>query len=537
MVKRATKKKHSLLVVDDEPMVRRFIRFVVDKQLPELQVVGEAANGCEAVQKALELNPDIFLTDIRMPKMDGLAAAKEVRKSLSQTQVVFVSAYEEFDYAKEAITLKAEEYLIKPIRPQNLIEVLRRCVLKAQQQTMHTAMLTTMNARLKKSEGYLKAHLAEKLLQGNFDSEHHCMQLAALAGYEYLPDLVAIVEKDCLESDDVGYYKTREISIILEKLCCPGNIKPLVYQQKPGTFVCFLKTNADSGKSAVDRATKWASMVQAKVATAMAHQSITMGIGDWASDYTLLPTSYQSALTAKSFRFIWGPGRIFSLQDLNYEAKPNMLQLLPMQTTLVESVQLGNLKLAKEAVTNVLAELRKLAKKCPPKAKEMIADTAQLTVAAAREGALKKEQIANCLGPYKTRLRTAFCFDQMAEALIYLVTCLTRLVNKTQTNLSTDTIAKAINFIQNHYQSDLTLAEVAATVYLSPYYFSRLFKRTTGINFSQYLTKIRIDAAKDLLRKSNSSIKEIAQTVGYADPGYFGLVFKKVVGVPPGQYR
>ena len=99
------------MVVDDEAMVRRFVRYVVNKHLPELEIIGEAANGVEAVQKALEYKPDIFLTDIRMPKMDGLDAARRVIEVLPHTQVVFLTAYEEFDYAKEALNLKAEEYL------------------------------------------------------------------------------------------------------------------------------------------------------------------------------------------------------------------------------------------------------------------------------------------------------------------------------------------------------------------------------------------------------------------------------------------
>lgn len=523
------------MVVDDEAMVRRFVRYVVNKHLPELEIIGEAANGVEAVQKALEYKPDIFLTDIRMPKMDGLDAARRVIEVLPHTQVVFLTAYEEFDYAKEALNLKAEEYLVKPIRPQNLIEVLQRCISKVQQQGLYATMLVTINSLFAESQGYLRAHFAEELLQGNIDSKRQYFRMASLAGYETIPDLIAVVEID----DDIGDGNplscVAEIKTIIEDQQLSNDEKLFVYHQKPGTFVCFLKTNASSEEAAVAMAKMWASKIQMHI-KAKTGMSVTIGIGSWVQELTSVPMSYQAANVAKSYRFIKGPGQIWSLLDVNYQESPNVLPLLPCQTQLAEAIQLGNPELVQKTVKKVVTELKTVAKISPPKARQSALDTAQIAVAAAREGAMKKDRVASCLARHQEQLESAASCQQIAEALASLTTCLARSVEKTQTNLSSETVQKAIAFIQDNYHDDLTLSKVAGVVYLSPYYFSRLFKRTTGMNFTRYLTKVRIDAAKQLLKKGDRTVKEIAMEVGYTDPRYFSSVFKKVVGVSPSDY-
>lgn len=264
--------------------------------------------------------------------------------------------------------------------------------------------------------------------------------------------------------------------------------------------------------------------------------SVTIGIGSWVQELTSVPMSYQAANVAKSYRFIKGAGQIWSLLDVNYQESPNVLPLLPCQTQLAEAIQLGNPELVQKTVKKVVTELKTVAKISPPKARQSALDTAQIAVAAAREGAMKKDRVASCLARHQEQLESAASCQQIAEALASLTTCLARSVEKTQTNLSSETVRKAIAFIQDNYHDDLTLSKVAGVVYLSPYYFSRLFKRTTGMNFTRYLTKVRIDAAKQLLKKGDRTVKEIAMEVGYTDPRYFSSVFKKVVGVSPSDY-
>lgn len=529
-----TLEKITLLVADDEIMVRRFVQFVANKYVPQLEIIGEASDGEEAVQKVLALRPDIFLTDIRMPKMDGLAAARTVVEKLPQTQVVFLTAYEEFAYAKQALDLKAEEYLVKPIRPQNLVEVLRRCVSKKRKQSLCATMLVTMNSMFAESRGYVKAHFAEELVQGKLNSKERYFRLASLAGYGSIPDLIAVVEIDDFKQDSTRPI-VEEIRTILEGQGLIGGKELFVYHQKPGTFVCFLITEAPLEDTAVAAAKRWAADIQARIKTSTG-QSVTIGIGSWAKDPTFLAASYRAANVAKSFRFVKGPGQVLALQDVNYQESPTVLHLLPCQAQLAEAVQLGNPELVEETVDKVVAELTAMARTSPPRALQGVVDTAQIAMAAAREGAMDKERVAGCLARYEEQLNTATDIGCMVQTLTSLVICLTKSVERTQADFSSETVHKALTFIQQNYHTDLTLDKVAGAVYLSPYYFSRLFKRITGMNFTHYLTEVRINAAKQLLRQNTLSVKEVARAVGYADPRYFSSVFKKVVGVSPGDY-
>lgn len=529
--------KYTLLVADDEAMVRQFVRFVVNNKLPKIEIVGEAADGDQMLKEALKHRPHILLTDIRMPKKDGLKAARAVVQALPQTQVVFLTAYEQFDYAKEALNLKAEEYLVKPIRPDDLTEVLQRCITKIQERDLYTSMLVTMNSLFTESRNYLKAHFCEELLQGRLSQEQRYFKLAALAGYEDIPDLIVVVEIDDTDLKDRSFLlaSAAQVETILTEQELSQGSRPFVYHQKPGVYTCFLKTNASSEDTAVAQAKKWAHSIHAAISMRVG-TSVTIGIGSWAPEFTGLPASYRAAMAAKSFRFIKGPGQIFSLLDLNYQENPNILPLLPLQAQLAEAVELGNPKLMQEVVTKVITELFTLAEISPPKARQAILDTVQIAVAAAQEGGLDIEQVAGCLAKYEKQVNIATSFKQMAEPLVSVVDCLVQLVAKNQISLSAETVYQAMAFIRNNYQENLTLNKVAGAVYLSPYYFSRLFKRTTGMNFTCYLTQVRINAAKELLKQNTLTVKEVAQAVGYADPRYFSSVFKKMVGVSPGDY-
>lgn len=532
----STEQKYTLLVADDEAMVRQFVRFVVDKQLPEVEIVAEAADGEEMQVKALKHRPHILLTDIRMPKKDGLQAARAVVESLPETQVVFLTAYEEFDYAKEALNLKAEEYLVKPIRPDNLTKVLQRCIAKIRQRNFYAEMLVTMNSLFTESRTYLKDHFCEELLQGRLNNKQRYDQLAALTGYEDIPDLVVVVELDdanVLDHDDLVLSATQIENILVEQEACGRRV--LVYHRKPGVYICFLNTGTTSEQMAVSQARKWASIVR-RIIVYKTGKSVTFGIGNFAPKLDALPESYRAANAAKSFRFIKGPGQVFSLLDMTYQESPNLLPLLSLQAELAEAVQLGNLKLVQKAVDKVIDELTALAETAPLKARQAFMETAQIALAAVRERALDKKQAAGCWAQYKERAQKAASLRQTSLALTSLATCLAKCVEKTQTDLSSEAVLKAIDFIQKNYQDDLTLGKVAGAVYLSPYYFSRLFKRTTGMNFTRYLTQVRIDAAKELLKKGGLTVKEVAINVGYADPRYFSSVFKKVVGVSPAAY-
>jgi two-component system response regulator YesN len=209
---------------------------------------------------------------------------------------------------------------------------------------------------------------------------------------------------------------------------------------------------------------------------------------------------------------------------------------LPLEAQLVAAVRSGNLRAVREAAGEMLLGLRHLALDSPHLAKQLAAETARVLVGVTREAGVEEDQ----LRPEQLtveKIREATSFAQLSREFFCLTKNLTEAIRRKKEEESSNVIQQALAFIEANYARDITLQDVAKSVYLSPYYFSRLFRKKTGVNFAKYLSMTRINAAKKLMEEKRLPIKEIAARVGYEDPRYFSTVFKRLTGILPSEYR
>lgn len=513
-----------LLIADDELAVRRLVRFVVEKYCPEIVIVGEARDGRELIAQGLESKPDVLLTDIRMPELDGITAARELKKMLPHIQIIFLTAYEEFHYAREALALKAENYLVKPIRPEDLKKTLDACSAKLEKRLYYQELALKINTTLRRSRAYLKSYLFDQLLHGNLTA---CTKIATLISDSPIPEYILAIERG-----SAGFVADRpkverlvrklagdELAVFLENIG-PGLVLGLASKApQPALDIAAVKEFAYRLKESLEKETG---------------SPVTIGIGGRAATPQDVAQSFRQAQLALSCSFVLGPGRVIAGEDLDRMAKD--ISFLPLETELVTAVRDGDEQAAYEAADKMLLGLECLALDSPRFAKKLAAELAGILLAVAGERGVGEGELPSA-ELIKAKIQKADNFKELAQQFVDLTRKVAEAVNRQKEEGSRNIIQKAVAFIEANYAREITLRDVAKNVYLSPYYFSRLFRQKTGMNFAKYLSLTRINAAKKLLAEGRLPIREIAAQVGYDDPRYFSTVFKRLTGVLPSEYQ
>ncbi|MGY0692028.1 response regulator [Virgibacillus sp. FSP13] len=467
-----------VLIAEDEFLERKAMKKFMEVNFNDMEVVGEAPNGRKAIELAQSLQPDIIFMDIKMPGINGLKAIEKIRQVNPAVKFILVSAYDSFDYAKQAMNFGIKEYILKPGKKEEIVKAIRRVqkeiLLERQQQEEKT-----------QANQVIKEHLIMKLIKNPVDCD------------------AITIQKQLFPTMKGGYFlviqtgreiSQQELEYILERFI---DNSFLTYHQEDQYFVCIL--------SAVKIDKAEILQVARSVHLELAGNSF-VGAGQAYASVEDLPKSFQEAFTAcyqlekendRNYGF-------FAEKDRRMDNKKSM-------TRLMEMVEKGN---DQEAV-RVYKEYQHFF--VPNDLDELYLHIKSIMME--RELAVPERAISE-LGTTKDWEK-------------FIKVCCLQIQEYYQ---SKQYIEKAKKFVQQHFQNSITLEETAAHVNLSPNYFSNMFKQEFGTTFIDYVTKVRLYKAKELLEENNYSLKEISYMVGYKDPNYFSRVFKKHFSESPKHF-
>ncbi|MDN5344070.1 MAG: two-component system, response regulator YesN [Clostridia bacterium] len=530
-----------ILLVDDEPLERQAMRFLLTRERPQYQVAGEASNGLEAVSQATALRPDIIFLDIKMPVMDGLAAGREIRNLLPEARLIFVTAYGEFDYAREAVSLGASKYLLKPVDGEEMLALLDE--LAGEIDASHRRQQET--ARLKKTLAELRPLLRLgfiiDLISGNI-TEADALSRASFLGINPLPQLALLVDIDNFAA------LAREGGEI-ERQMCKQQVKESIEAATagwPGALVApitrdefaillplqHLSPGQESRREAIHLGEAICHRVRQDTG-----MTVTVGIGRLAEGVTGLARSYAEAAAAAEFRLLYGGDQVIHADDVT--TRPGATRPLPAyeEQGLAQAIRIGDREAARRQAGNILMQLLLEQEKRPTLVKMKLLELVALAANAALEGGADPEAVSSLTLAGSSEFLELDNLAAMRGRILERLGELVDQVVASREQRNSALMERASRFIEANFHQDLTLEEVAQQVYLSPCYFSRLFKQTKGQNFIDYLTRVRLKAARELLLNTNLPVAEIAARVGYHDARYFGQVFKKQEGYTPSVFR
>ncbi len=467
-----------VIIVDDEIIERKAMRKLISDSFTHIEVVAEAANGRIAIEEAKRHRPDVMFMDIHMPGIDGLEAIRHISAELPQTKFIMVSAYDSFEYAKQAMKQGVKEYILKPSNKQETLESLLRLEKEITQERM----------QVEQTEKLTKQQILNAILQN-----------------EITKDIDALYQKLFPDAHTSYFFvitgsDLQAISTLLTEKTY------LAKEQGDKLIVMLLSDKKSLHHVKADALTLARYLCQSQPAA-------TIGIGLPNSELTKLSISYQQALLASTQ--LTEEGSVPYGFPLLQGNEDNTVRKL--EKAILEAITNGRLEQATDYFILYHEHLTKQEK----------------SVQYLREWAL---QVKHALEDKGVSLRETNVLEAETKTdFIELIRYFTeKMILQGEGN---DPISKAKTYIHDHYRESFSLEDVADYVELTPTYFTKLFKDQTQQTFIDYVTDYRIEKSKELLRQTNLSLKEIAYEVGYKDPNYYSRVFKKWTNLSPKQFR
>lgn len=528
---------YKIMIVDDEDEVREGVKRLTDWERCGFELVGDFSNGRDALEAVERLHPDVVITDINMPYMDGLELTALISGLYRELKVVILTGYEEFEYAKQAIKLKVNEYLLKPINLQEFTGFLLKMKRELDEEQARMEDMSVLRQRLHESFPLLRERFLDKLVNvpmtaHEIEQRFHYFHLK-LEGPAYLMMLFDLEEAGGqLETIASGTEELLRFAMF--------NIAQEIIQEEHSGIVFQTrddKAAALLGGSAEDAAVK-AQKLAAHVGQAVQKylkRNVSIGIGRVYPSLAELRTSYQEACSALDYRFLLGSGRMISIQDVEFGNRINPSNYYEFEKKLIAALKTAKAAHATAILDEWFAELKQsgaTASSCYGYLHRIMA--AFINVIAQTgfdDSELLGEDPFSRIPPLKT-------VDQMKVWLEGMCRSVIDFLSERRTNVNNTQVQDAITYINDHYsEPELSLNQVCRHVFLSLSYFSGLFKQQTGDTFVEYLTRLRLEKAKQLLVATQLKTYDIAERVGYSDPQYFSVIFKRNTGRTPKEYK
>ncbi len=496
-----------LLIADDEDLVRRGLATLIAREAPDLEVIGAAADGLEALALAREGCPDIMLTDIRMPGLGGLQLIQQLRPRFPRLRYLILSGYDEFDYARQAISLGVAEYLLKPIDPDDLLSALRRMAGEIEAERRQE--------RLIQSTPRLAAELGLRRLLEDLPVDNEALAACLPESAAWALFLVREEPSRPAELD------------ALAALCRATLDRATVVEDAYG-YLCVLAP-------ASDLATESAASLACRLSAALmgAGRQTTVLAARPGPDLSTVHLCYEEAARVAEYtRHRAGCQPVLIWDQLPAAAERWPILPAASRDALLDAVGHGD---AEEAARHAGRALQSaLEQQALGPLRAVWLELAILIIHRVQEEGAPTETL---LDPRNVlaETRAAPRLEERLAALARDAAAACRQAREQQT--PRNEMADLRDYIAGHLNEDLTITTLARRMHRNGKYLGELFKQVTGEPLGAYVIRMRMRGACELLAGADQRVQLVAEQIGYADPKHFASMFRSLVGVSPAEYR
>ena len=528
---------YKIIIVDDEEEIRLGIIKKIDWKSYGFQIIGEAENGQEALEKAEKLQPDIIMTDIRMPFMDGLELGKKLSEVMPSSKIIVFSGCDDFEYAQKAIRLNVIEYVLKPINSVELIEMLKRLKIMLDKEYNEKRNIEILQQHYIESIPVIREQFLVGASEGRGSEDEWKNKLFKLKIDLELPYfVVGIIHLDSEQLDDTEFKENKDllqISIkkVLEEVmekCC--SFISFLYLDKVIVIGNF--NGNEEIKNFINSLDEVCRSFKRIVGL-----NISVGVGKMYDSFEKISISYKEAQSALEYRVILGNGKAIYIEDM----EPDTSIQLHLDEN-VERLMINTIKIeSKEEISKVVNSLFNIYDISILPFNEYRIYIMEIMISLLKLVKSYSLNLADIFGSNfncYTYLDNFNSITEIKEWFIEKSFKINTSIKNERVNSSKIIIEKAKEYIKENYMDyDLSVEKMCSNLHVSQTYFSTIFKKETNTSFVNFLTEVRLEEAVRLLNTTDYKTYMIAEKVGYPEANYFSYVFKKKFGISPSKYR
>lgn len=527
---------YRILVVDDEPFVRLTIKSIADWQQYGFEIACEASDGLDAFEKAENgVEFDILLTDISMPRMNGIELIKAIRGMDENIPVIVLSAYNEYNFVREAFKLGAVDYVLKSdITAKSMLKLFEKAAdfIRDRKQIRNDEKIRKDIMRNKLVNDLIKGinlsnagNLANKC-DLRISSKNITVLVFRIDGYSLLEENHDYVVLSNLNNSilNIMNQKRNEFNI--------GEIISISSRE----YVYIMSFENHNSFLEIERKVNTIAGSIRYTLSEYLNISATVGLSSIENGYENIPNLYRRALEAASLRLIYGKGRIINQNDLNALPDTCENRLYDRGRHLVNALENSDRSLLEKELHNFFSFVEGQNLTDINMAYSLYIQIIYIVVNYLNEKGIKIDEVFGGNINFYDKIARLETINDMNNWVSNIMFYLFNEIAERNSSKS-HKLKKAIDFIKNNYTDNINLKIVSDYVEVSDAYLSRIFTREMNESFISYVTRLRLDKAKKLMKETNLSLYEISERVGYENQEHFSRVFKKYVGVSPSRYR
>ncbi len=526
---------YRVLLADDEGIVRDSLRMILEKNFPDTCEIETARTGRDVIELAELFRPDIVFMDIQMPGINGIDAIREIKKSNQTAEFIVLSAYDKFDYAKEAVALGVLEYLTKPFDKHTILETMRRAIGRIDARRQKRSQDLFIREKMESvtpiiENGFIYAAMFSEYAPEDVQNYKKLLELETDYGC-----MLAFVMGD----DQQGRQMTNAVGVSVRMQQKYQKFRELVKAQWDCVVGAVISNKVPVFLPTAKQQVSYEERIDMiDVCRALARQlkkeldiTFRIGIG---SVHRLMDSmdSYEEALKALDN----STGSVAHVDDLPIQCSYDDEYRLDLEVELFDRLRSGTVEESSRAAARYFDWMSEVYRGKEPSIRLKTLEFVLFAEHEAYTSGGMTYHFEDRADYMEKVMHTENITDLRGWFIEKFRECSANMHTKKDEH-ENSLVRRAQEYIQDNYQKDLSLDELSKELDISPYYFSKLFKEETGSNFVEYLTNLRMTRAKELLRDEQRSMKEICAEVGYSDPNYFSRIFKKNFGVTLTEWR
>jgi two-component system, response regulator YesN len=532
---------YKLIIVDDEEEVRQGIIQKIEWDKFNFEVVGAAENGREALDLIEENIPDVVITDISMPLMDGLELAAVLRDSFPTVKTVILTGFDDFKFAQQAIKYEVADYILKPVLPKDIDDLLAKLKSQLDNEIAQKEDIKKLRQHYNESlpilrDKFLTLLITSKYIINKLEKRVSYFHLC-LNGSEFIVAAATIDSNNFKDKNyEEDYFELMKFAVlnISREIVCKYSLGEVFFHDD--NLVIIAGFDEGNKTTIINRSFSLLEEIRQNVEKYL-KITITIGLGSICNSISKLKDSYEFALSALEYKQVIGCNKVIFIEDLEPQSIDNIVFDENKERMLVSSIKFGSEKDVSKSVNTLFTDIAGIKSSF----KEYQLYLMEILAAISKLSRHFELDIGCILGVNSNLYVEISKFSTLNEAKNWIEEICIKLMNHLSDKRQNTTkilLEKAKDYIiHNYYDDELSIQKLANYLHISSCYLSMIFKKEAGETFLKYLVSVRLNEAKELLSNSDLKTSEIAERVGYPDLNYFSYFFKKNCGMSPREYK